>query len=168
MTYHDLPANPSLSYQWSWEDQAGNHVANVSTDSNSYTLTVDDLGYYINLRVTYANISGADVTKLANNRIGPVAPPIIPPGNLSATVSGRDSHPAVDPGYIDERQYANRVPIPLHPNVGEQLHGASSRDWTTVPGGGAARSYTITTSLINNVQYRFELRSISQSFASNA
>ncbi len=88
MTYHDLPANPSLSYQWSWEDQAGNHVANVSTDSNSYTLTVDDLGYYINLRVTYANISGADVTKLANNRIGPVAPPIIPPGNLSATVSG--------------------------------------------------------------------------------
>ena len=86
MDYDDLPGT-SYMYQWSREDENGVHDQDLGTDVD-YVITVDDIDKFINLHVMYINRFGDPITKQSNTRVGPVAPPLIGPAGLTASVSG--------------------------------------------------------------------------------
>ena len=86
-----LPDDASLSWQWvRQDDAAGANPADIaSATGTAYTLTLDDTGKYITVRVSYTDDGGTDenVTAAA---MGPVLAPPLAPDNLRETARTAD------------------------------------------------------------------------------
>ena len=162
MGYDDLPSNPSFTYQWSREDE--NRAYEQVGTGLEYVIKEADIGKFINLHVTYLNTFSETVTKQSNTRVGPVAPPLIGPSGLTASVSGGIVtlswilDQAGDGEPPDGYEYCYTATA-----VGSCESSTASRDWTSV----STRSVTIP-GLINGAMYRFEVRSVGDGFTSDA
>lgn len=162
---------PTFTYQWIKVDANGVRTGNAdgtNSTAKSYTLTAADDGDRLQVEITFTprDPGGASSRTVMANAATPIIrerPPVDLASNLRALV------PA-DGGSVRLSWRTTSTPggtapsgfrLRYKPSSLADYQGNLAQDWTTVSGGGRARSMTIG-NLINGAAYTFELRSFDQ------
>ena len=170
MNYADIPASPSLQFQWIYVDASGVKESDISgATSGTYGLSDVDVGKRIQVEVRYVNDGGQTVVRHANRQTPAVregvelSPPIglvvvVGPGVLRLSwtvVSGAGTRE------LSGFQYRYSPFNP--PNYTASDY--SSGGWQTVPGEDSARSLNLR-GLVNQATYTIQVRSVDATFLS--
>ena len=168
MTLQGAPTDPSaFTYQWIYVSAIGTSdgpAIGTPSDTQSYALSTADDGRYLQVEITFTEtINSTERMVMANMQTPAIGerPPAEYAVNLSAQVRTNGGSVRLtwslastgsDPPAKFEYRYKPTNLLDTTP--------FADTDWVDVSGGVSARSLTITGSLINDVAYTFELRSV--------
>ena len=170
MTYSYLPGSPErFTYNWIYVEENGNKARNAHGVINreQYDLKyVDELeGLHLQVQVTFADSIDGTLRTVFGNMKTPLItkrPPIDSATNLTATVARGGGSVTLE---WDLTALGGEIPriFQYRYRPGAATYAAdSSRNWDDTPRiTGGQRRVVITEPLINNVEYTFEVRSVS-------
>ena len=165
ITYTDVPSPPAYTHRWIYVDADGTKEGDISdATSSTYTLVDTDDQRYIQVEVSYTStVTNSSVTRLANSRTPKIAerPPAELAANLSAQVPTNGGSVRLTWSITSTgSELPSKFQYRYKPTMATDYTGDLAQDWEDVSGRGSARSLTITGTLINGVEYTFELRSV--------
>ena len=164
MNLQGVTGATTFMYQWVYVDGNGSvtgDATGASSTMQSYTLTVNDAGKYMQVEITFTPTGGTQRTVMANMP-APVTP-IQAPMSLKAAVPNEGGSVTLTWGLTSQgSDVPGRFEYRYKPARAGDYTGAYSQDWAASPRLAAnARSVVIPASLINGVEYTFEVRSVS-------
>ena len=165
ITYTDVPSPPAYTHRWIYVDADGTKEGDISdATSSTYTLVDTDDQRYIQVEVSYTStVTNSSVTRLANSGTPKIAerPPAELAANLSAQVPTNGGSVRLTWSITSTgSELPSKFQYRYKPTMATDYTGDLAQDWEDVSGRGSARSLTITGTLINGVEYTFELRSV--------
>ena len=165
ITYTDVPSPPAYTHRWIYVDADGTKEGDISdATSSTYTLVDTDDQRYIQVEVSYTStVTNSSVTRLANSGTPKIAerPPAELAANLSAQVPTNGGSVRLTWSITSTgSELPSKFQYRYKPTMATDYTGDLAQDWEDVSGRGSARSLPITGTLINGVEYTFELRSV--------
>ncbi len=168
MNLRGLPASSTFTYRWIYVDANGVIAgqAEGTSDTQSYTLAAIDAGQYMQVEITFTPTDPASEPPrmvLANMQTLQIShrPPAELAENLSAQVPTNGGSVRLTWSVAST---GSELPAKFQYRYKSTDLLATTpfadTDWEDVSGGGSTRSLTITGSLINVLEYTFEVRSV--------